>query len=155
VRHSAAGPGDAVEIASGNFQGLSKPWSRASMPNRDRVAVLMEFLDARPTLNFPPAPSSKPGTNAQTSCKRHRESSGATDHRCESFARREQNRAEIRRAAGWNGSEWKSKRACTKHPAQPGQARTTHRPPGAQTWRLAPAEFGRCGGRSAVKFHQP
>jgi len=53
-------PGDAVEIASGNFQGLSAVVTRV-MPNRERVAVLMEFLGRQTNIELPASAVIKAG----------------------------------------------------------------------------------------------
>lgn len=45
-------PGDAVEIADGAMRGLRAVVSRV-MPNRERVAVLMEFLGRQTTVEVP------------------------------------------------------------------------------------------------------
>ena len=58
-------PGDAVKIASGNFQGLQAVVTRV-MPNRERVAVLMEFLGRQTSLELPAAAVLKPGGERST-----------------------------------------------------------------------------------------
>lgn len=45
-------PGDEVEIVGGNFQGLQAVVTRV-MPNRERVAVLMEFLGRQTSIELP------------------------------------------------------------------------------------------------------
>jgi len=54
-------PGDEVEIASGNFQGLQAVVTRV-MPNRDRVAVLMEFLGRQTSIELPASAVLKQGS---------------------------------------------------------------------------------------------
>jgi transcriptional antiterminator RfaH len=58
-------PGDAVEIASGNFQGLEAVVTRV-MPNRERVAVLMEFLGRQTSIELPADAVIKQGSERAT-----------------------------------------------------------------------------------------
>jgi transcription antitermination factor NusG len=58
-------PGDEVEIASGNFQGLQAVVTRV-MPNRERVAVLMEFLGRQTNIELPASAVIKAGNERAT-----------------------------------------------------------------------------------------